>query len=132
MNSCSFTSTNMYLLGNRSVCVCSCHDYFTTWKTFECVDSISQQGEYEQEGVEVTHVSYEDNRPLLELLLTVSGRRNLLVWVEGGWPFRCPMCPVGTLSMDYRVLGYLRVVLVVQWYCYICEHEQTPIVILNY
>ena len=30
------------------------------------------QGEYEQEGVDVTHVSYEDNRPLLELLLTVS------------------------------------------------------------
>ena len=31
------------------------------------------QGEYEQEGVDVAHVGYEDNRPLLELLLTVSG-----------------------------------------------------------
>ena len=30
------------------------------------------QGEYEQEGVVVTRVSYEDNRPLLELLLTVN------------------------------------------------------------
>ena len=30
------------------------------------------QGEYEQEGIEVKHVGYEDNRPLLELLLTVS------------------------------------------------------------
>ena len=31
------------------------------------------QGEYEMEGVDVTRVGYEDNRPLLELLLTVSG-----------------------------------------------------------
>jgi myosin-3 len=29
-----------------------------------------EQGEYEQEGIEVKHVGYEDNRPLLELLLT--------------------------------------------------------------
>lgn len=33
---------------------------------------LGMQGEYEQEGVDITHVSYEDNRPLLELLLTVS------------------------------------------------------------
>ena len=30
------------------------------------------QEEYLQEGVDVMHVGYKDNRPLLELLLTVS------------------------------------------------------------
>ena len=30
------------------------------------------QGEYEQEGIDIKRVGYEDNRPLLELLLTVS------------------------------------------------------------
>ena len=39
------------------------------------------QGEYEQEGVAVKHVGYEDNRPLLELLLTVSDSKiNGGVW----------------------------------------------------
>ena len=33
----------------------------------------SMQEEYEREGVGLSLVSYMDNRPLLELLLTVSG-----------------------------------------------------------
>lgn len=32
----------------------------------------SLQDEYEREGVDVSQVSYVDNRPLLELLMTVS------------------------------------------------------------
>ena len=30
------------------------------------------QDEYVREGIDVTHVGYEDNRPLLEMLLSVS------------------------------------------------------------
>ena len=49
------------------MCNCICTDNKVM------VDICSKlQGEYEQEGIDIKHVGYEDNRPLLELLLTVS------------------------------------------------------------
>lgn len=66
-NNCSSTLTSMYLLGNRSDTLIQ-----EMWLICHVIVMWYWQEEYEREGINASTISYSDNRPLLDMLISVS------------------------------------------------------------